>query len=87
MKEGESCNLCLDTLTEACSRYGTDQPEICSLKEEYVTDTNMTSDDLVVRLTGMMTPEQRQTVSDALVDKTPEIPPPPTPQGDSVEMA
>ena len=64
MKEGEDCQLCIETLNESCARFN---GPFCEIKEEYMTDPNMSSEDVVVKLMGIMTPEQRQEVADALV--------------------
>ncbi len=77
MKEGEECNMCVDTLTEACTQFGEAQPEFCELKEKYMTDPYMGSDDVVTELTRIMTPDQKQQVVDTLLlnnSSTPDVP-------------
>ncbi len=86
MKEGEECNLCLDTLTEACNQFGATQPEFCGLKEQYLTDPNIGSDEVITKLTELFTPEQKQTIVDSLVEKAPSLTPSPPPGEVSLEM-
>ena len=69
MKEGEECNVCADTLAEACNQFGATQPEFCELKEKYMTDPFMGSDDVITELTRIMTPDQKQQVVDSLLLK------------------
>lgn len=66
MKQGEECQLCIDALNVGCEKF---DKKYCDLKERYMTDPNMGADDVVMEMTLFATPEERQTLADALVER------------------
>lgn len=66
MKAGEECPICLDVLNIGCEKF---DAKYCTLKEKYLTDPNMGADDVVMEMTLFATPEERQALADALVER------------------
>lgn len=55
MKSGEQCGYCQTILDTHCQMHGGD---FCDLQTQYLTDTNMTVDDVYDRLYQIATPQQ-----------------------------
>ena len=66
MKQGEECPICIDVLNIGCEKFN---DKYCTLKERYLTDPNMSAEDVVVEMTLFATPEERQALADALVER------------------
>ena len=66
MKLGEECFFCLDVLDIGCEKFG---KKYCTLKEKYLTDQNMTADDVVMEIALFATPDERQALADVLVER------------------
>jgi cell fate (sporulation/competence/biofilm development) regulator YlbF (YheA/YmcA/DUF963 family) len=62
---GEECDLCIQTLDEACQRFGADY---CELRSKYQT-TSMSTVEVTAELVQRMEPEQREVIRQALIDK------------------
>ncbi len=66
MKAGEECEICLEALNVGCQKFDS---KYCDLKEKYMTDPNMGADDVVMEMTLFATPQEREALADALVEK------------------
>jgi hypothetical protein len=63
--DGQECDICTETLDEACRRYGKD---FCELRTTYKT-TGMTTDEVTTELIRRLEPEQLQTIRQVLIDR------------------
>jgi|GEM_PF-6390470 len=64
----DDCDLCRQTLAEACSRFGGQEPKFCELKERYW-DGTVDTERVILELSRIMSVEQRQEIAAAMTEQ------------------